>query len=251
MYIEILKQLNLSKNESIIYEALVKFGELSISAIARESGVNRRNVYDSMDRLKEKGLAFEVMNKRESVYRAVDPIKLREFLAEKSAKLESILPDLREMYKNTPNDNEVFIYKGIEGWKNYMKDIIRTKSVLYTIGGKGQWADESLQPFLENFMKEAQKEGVTFETLFDYEVNNERRGILDSSIGIENIRILPKEYSTKSTIQIFDDQVVILDGEQEDKINSKTSFFIIKNKIIADSFRVWFKLMWKISSPIK
>jgi sugar-specific transcriptional regulator TrmB len=251
MYTETLKQLNLSKNESIIYETLIKFGELSISAIARESGVNRRNVYDSMDRLREKGLVFEIRNKRESVYKAVDPIKLREILAEKSEKLESILPNLREMYENTPHDNEVFIYKGLEGWKNYMKEVVRSKAVLYTIGGKGQWADEQLAPFLENFMEEALKAGVGFETLFDHEVISEKRKILDTSISIENIRALPKEYSTKSTIQVFDDQVVILDGEQGDTINDKTSFFIIKNKLIADSFRIWFKMMWQLSKPLK
>jgi len=60
--IEALQEVDLSQNEARIYETLVDLGEIGVAEIAQESGVNRRNVYDIMDRLQEKGLVFE--NKR-------------------------------------------------------------------------------------------------------------------------------------------------------------------------------------------
>ena len=55
MHEDVLKEVGLSTNESKIYETLLRLKEASIEVIAAKSKVHRRNVYDSIAKLLEKG----------------------------------------------------------------------------------------------------------------------------------------------------------------------------------------------------
>jgi sugar-specific transcriptional regulator TrmB len=245
MFTQELQELDLSQNEAIIYETLVDLGEMSVSDIARESGVNRRNVYDALDRLSEKGLVFEKQVHNEKHVQAVNPEKLKELLQRKEDKLSEAIPELQRLYRETPHEEEVYIYKGIEGWRNYLQDIIRTESDLYNLAGKGSWADERLRPYIENFVSEAEKKEISMKFLMDHEVKEQQREILD--ITDAQTRFLPEEYSTTSAVDIFGDYVVIFGGLEGAQIDENASFTVIKNPPIAESFRTWFQALWEIA----
>lgn len=83
MYQEILQSVGLSPNETKIYEVLLELGESSVSEIAIKAKIHRRNAYDAIQRLIDKGLCFEIISKTKNNYSPVDPDKLRELLAEK------------------------------------------------------------------------------------------------------------------------------------------------------------------------
>src|SRR5690348_9354508 len=124
-YGEVLENLGLSKNEAKIYEVLLTFGELGVGVISEKSGVHRRNVYDSLNRLMEKGLAIEIVESSENKYQATEPKKLSEGLAEKFEMLDKVMPELEKLQFLTPSEYRVHTYKGSEGWKQYMRDIIK------------------------------------------------------------------------------------------------------------------------------
>src|SRR3990167_495196 len=98
MYQEIFEGLGLSPNEAKIYETLVEHGELGVSEIATRSQIHRRNAYDAIRRLIDKGLCFEILSAKENLYNAVDPGKLLELTEEKRQSIESILPDLNKKF---------------------------------------------------------------------------------------------------------------------------------------------------------
>jgi sugar-specific transcriptional regulator TrmB len=131
MYSEILSELGLAKNESFIYVSLVKNGGMGVSAIALKSGVHRRNVYDSMQRLLEKGLVYEEIGNKENIYYAVDPHKLIEMVDEKRSKIESLMPELIKQFKTSTKEQSVAIYRGVEGAKNYLLSIEREEKEVY------------------------------------------------------------------------------------------------------------------------
>ena len=65
MYEEIYESLGLSPNEGKIYEALVEHGESSISEIAINAKIHRRNAYDAINHLINKGLVFQIISHKE------------------------------------------------------------------------------------------------------------------------------------------------------------------------------------------
>jgi sugar-specific transcriptional regulator TrmB len=244
MYSEILAKLDLAKNEAILYESLLRLGEASAGTLALKSKVHRRNVYDSLNRLMEKGLVFEVHEGREIRYQPVEPNKLLEKIDEKRVMLEKILPDLQRMYQNEAHQEDVYIYKGLEGWKNYLRDILKVGEDVYTIGGKGAWTDPRIKTFFEMFKKEADKQSIKFKILFDQEVKTSKSKILTKLKS--DYRFLPKTYSSDAAIDVYGDRVVITAHTGTDTIDENASFTVIINKAIADAFRIWFAALWEL-----
>lgn len=244
MYQEVFEQLGLSKNESRIYETLLIEGESSVGYVATKSKVHRRNVYDSVNRLIEKGLVFEILQRKENVYKAVDPKKLGELIQEKQQMLEKVMPGLEKLYKSTPRKDEVYIYRGPEGWKNYMRDMLRVGEPAYFIGAKGGWLDTRVKDFFPQFIKEAQKKKLKFYHLFDAEVKEQCPHIL-RYVG-KQYKFLPKGYSAPAAVDIFGDHVNIISNIHVGGLGEEISFTVIVNKQIADAFRIWFKMMWDL-----
>jgi len=244
MYSHILTKLNLSKNEALIYETLLLHGKSSVSSISKKSNIHRRNVYDTLNHLLSKGLVSEIVDSKENVYVPVDPKKLSEVLKEKELELDAIMPHLQELYASKPILESVFIYKGIEGWKNYLRDVLKEGEDLYTIGGKGAWGDERIETFLKFFLKEAGKKNIKFHTLYDGMESDIPLSVLKTSEG--NHKFLPKEYSNNSAIEVFGDRVVIFSNIINRKIDNNATLTVIKNKNVADAFRTWFKMIWNL-----
>ncbi len=242
MYTEVFQELGLSKNEAKIYEALIIEGESSVSRISIKAEIHRRNVYDSLNRLISKGLVFEKLQKGENLYKPVDPNKLMELIQEKRDNLKKIMPQLQDDYQKLPLQNEVYIYKGAEGWRNYMRDMLRIGEDAYFIGAKGGWLDERVKDFFPRFIKEAEQKNIKYHHLFDHEVKEQVPEII-KYVG-DQYKFLPPGYSAPGAIDIFGDHVNILSKLKYGSQPEEITFTVIVNQQVADSFRMWFKFMW-------
>lgn len=242
MPIKILQQLGLSPNESKIYDALLDLKEAGAGKISIKTKIHRRNVYDSMHRLIDKGLVFSVLSGSETFYSPVDPDKLTELIKEKELMLRNALPELREKYERKENNQEAYIYKGINGMKQYMRDILREGKDVYSLAAKLGWFNPKLMAFRKEFYKEAKRKGIKFHTIFDNEVKKENLKELE---GVElPYKFLPAKYSTNSAIDIFGDYIVTFTGLGVKKLNKNTTFFVMHDQYLADTYRAWFKFIF-------
>lgn len=243
MYSEILEKLGLAKNEAKIYEAMLSTEEFSVGKIAILANIHRRNVYDSLARLREKGLVFEIFKKNETRYKAVNPDKLQELVQEKQDMLQGIMPSLQGLYSSSQQENEVYIYKGAEGWKNYMRDMIIEGEEAFFIGAKGGWLDPRVKHYFPTFEKESQEKNITFYHLFDAEVQTQFPEILEHIT--KNYKFLPEKFSTDIAIDIFGDRVHIISQMHLGKLSEDFSVTVIRNPFIAEGFKKYFWMMWE------
>jgi len=246
-FTDTLQTLGLAKNEALIYETLVKYGQLAVSALSVKSGIHRRNVYDTVARLVDKGLIFEVIGDAENIYSAVDPSKLREMLAEKETLLEKQLPDLEKMFTDTPINSAVYVLKGKEGWKQVMRDILRSNADVHTIAANGGWNERNLGPFFEQFIKQAKQLDINFYILYD--AGSRKESAIKQLDPFR--RFLPAAYKTASAIDIFADRVVINANTKSDAPTDEDISIMIINQLIADSYRKWWQFMWDHCKPEK
>lgn len=249
MYQEILENLGLSPNEARLYEAFLEHGESGVSDIAVAAQVHRRNAYDAIERLINKGLIFQIFSTGENKYNAVSPDKLLELVAEKENVLQKILPELRQKFGDRFAPEEAYIYRGLEGQKNVFRDVLRVGQKSYFIGAKGGWFDPRLKQAMTSFFKEAKRKKIKFTQLFDYIVKEKAKDFPEYFPGDLKYRFLPKEYSTDSAIHIFGDYVVTYTGMGLKKLEDNVVFFVIHSAHLAESYRTWFKYMWDQSSP--
>ena len=245
---QIYESLGLSPNEAKIYESLVETGESGISAIAVNAKIHRRNAYDAIRRLIDKGLCFEIISSKENQYNAVDPDKLVELLAEKQANLEKMLPGLKKKFIQRVAPEEAYIYRGLEGQKNIWRDVLRVSQDSYFIGAKGGWFDKRLEANNKAFFNEAKRKKIKFFQLFDSEIK-----MLDPNFPKKfpaqlEYRYLPKKYSTDSGIHIFGDYIITYTGLHLGRLDENVVFFVIHSHNLAESYRKWFWYMWDQSS---
>ncbi|PCI24243.1 hypothetical protein COB57_05320 [Candidatus Peregrinibacteria bacterium] len=243
MNLEILESIGLSQNEAKIYEVLLDLGESGVSTIAVKANVHRRNVYDTLNRLIEKGLVFQIFQKSENLYSPVDPGKLMELLKEKETKLKKIMPHLETLYHSQPVEEAAFIYKGLEGYKNYLRDLARIGETTYFLGAKALWFTPGIQKaFLKNYQREMKKKKQTYYTLFDYRVYEMMPKAMNMVGG--EYKVLPKEYSTPGICDICGDYIFTFNSANVGDFGEDGSIFVMKNKQLADSYRTWFQFIW-------
>ena len=242
MYQEILQKIGLSLNESRVYEALLYLGEANTSKISIKSKVHRRNVYDSLNKLIEKGLASETFVKGERLFKAINPERLKEVLKEKETELDSVLPDMKNLYKAVEPDAEAYFFRGVEGFKNYLQLILDQEQPVYFIGAKAFWLDPRLKHYLVRFEKERKKKGIKFKHLFDYEVKEQKPEILDL-VG-KPYKFLPKKYSSATAVDVFGDYVVTFVGVNPGELHEEPLQFVLKSKLLAEGYRKFFEFMW-------
>ena len=109
-YEDILVDLGLSPNEAKIYKALLDLKKGSIWNISSYANIHRRNTYDAIQRLIDKGLVFQVLPKKFLTYAPVNPEKLREMVEEKTSELELAMPFLLKKFNTVNQSQSIYIY---------------------------------------------------------------------------------------------------------------------------------------------
>jgi len=242
MYEELLRNIGLSPNEARVYESLLQAGESSVQEISIKSKVHRRNVYDSLTKLMEKGLASEVFVKGEKHFKAINPRRLLELIKEKEERINKALPEMQAKYEAVEEKEEAYFYRGTEGFKNYLQDILKAKETVYFIGAKAFWLDPRLKHYLPHFDRERKRLGIKFMHLFDHEVKEQKPEIL-KLVG-KPYKFLPEQYSSQTAVDIFGDYVVTFVGVKPGELYEEPVQFVMKSRRLADGYRKFFQFMW-------
>ncbi len=242
MYQEILQKIGLSLNEARVYEALLHLGEVNVAKISVKSKVHRRNVYDSLNKLIEKGLASETFMHGEKLFKAINPERLKEILREQESALDSVFGDMENLYRSQEPDAEAYFFRGVEGFKNYLRLILEQKKTVYFIGAKAFWLDPRLSHYLRHFDRQRRELGIGFQHLFDHEVKTQKPEIL-KLVG-KPYKFLPPKYSSPTAVDVFGDYVVTFVGVSPGQLYSEPLQFVLKSRLLADGYRKFFDFMW-------
>ncbi|PIP64940.1 hypothetical protein COU77_00675 [Candidatus Peregrinibacteria bacterium CG10_big_fil_rev_8_21_14_0_10_49_16] len=238
----ILLDLGLSPNEAKLYYALLQYGGSGVSTISLRAKVHRRNAYDAIQRLLEKGLVFELYGGKETVYEAVEPGKLLELVHEKEDLLERALPEFRKLYHAKKLPEKVYIYKGVNGVKNYMREALRLGEDMYRLGAEGAWADPRLRSYTDHFAREAKRKKMKIHAIFDHEAKDIPD--LPTITGATEWKFLDKKYDNNSTMDVFGDYVVTYTGTAPGKLLDDVTVFVMFSPDLAESFRIWWQCLW-------
>lgn len=244
MYTQLLQRLGLSPNEAKIYQALLSFGGNTVSTISLRAKVHRRNVYDSLNRLIEKGLVYRVFSEGgDQIYEAVAPVKLREIIEEEERLLDQHLPSMLQLFREHRVPQRAYIYKGYEGVKNYLHQILTVGEDIYSIGGKGILAEPALKSFVKWYNVERKKQKQKHFHIWDADMQEDPPVPLGTR---GRYKFMDAKYSTPSTMDIFGDYIVTFSGVSKGHIEEDVTIFMIVSPRLAETYRTWWQMMWDL-----
>lgn len=238
--------LGLNESEAKVYLKLLEIGSCKAGRLAKELKYNRTTIYKALDNLTEKGLVSFVIKENRKYFEAADPENLKENikteeekLKEKKETVEKILPDLKQLFKTSKPEQEANIYKGIKGLKTVFNDILQTlkEGEEYLAFGVPEHA-QIFWGYFEEFNNVLQKNKVKCKIIFDESAEKNIESCKKYGYGVKT---LPKEYMTPAEVNIFKNKTaIVLWGKNP-------IAFLIKSSDVANSFKSYFNLLWKIA----
>jgi predicted transcriptional regulator len=243
MNLEILKKIGLSDGEIKVYNALLDIGVSSINKIHEKVGVDRRNIYDILNKLIERGLVSYIEENNKRVFKITNPEKILSYIEEKKSNLNqikeevsTIIPHIQEIYNSKKNDISAEIFKGPEGLKAVWDDMLNYDAIYWI--GSGMYVPDTFPAYWNDWNKRRIKRKVKSFHLF---INEKWQDYLN--FPVKNMctaaKHLPKEFSGSPTVTvIYGDKVAqMLFGEY-------INMFVIESKELAENYKKYHKYLW-------
>jgi HTH-type transcriptional regulator, sugar sensing transcriptional regulator len=150
------EKLGLSPKEVSVYVTLLKLGPTAIRKVAEESGVNRGSVYEALKKLQVEGLVTYFHKGKRQHFVAEDPKTLGKIFARKKEEiydaektLETIIPHLASLSKQTSDGPVVKFYEDYSGIRSILDDVLDSVSILkekkYVV-----FSSSAISPYLYN-----------------------------------------------------------------------------------------------------
>ena len=231
-----LEEIGFNNKEIQVYLSLLKIGETTATKIYRETKIERTLVYYIVEKLINKGLASFKLKNNVKYYSASNPKRILEEIREKEKSFLRVLPFLEQIRKQTyEEDVRVDIYKETGGLKAVMNDMFKQAREFLVLGEQGQ-IQKHYPIIYQQYLRKLKDNKVKEKVILREDL---RRKIWKSKNS--EFRYISKDLVSPTTTLIYDDKSLITIWE-------KPIFnILITSKKVADSFRSYFKLLWKIA----
>lgn len=239
MNLEILRRIGLSEGEIRVYNTLLEIGATSINNIHKRIGIDRRNIYDILNKLIQRGLVSYIETDGKRTFRISNPDKLLSYIEEKKSDLNEIkdeiskiIPTMQDIFKSEKQEMFAEIFNGPEGLKAVWDDLLNYDAIYWI--GSGMYVPKRFPAYWKEWNKRRIKKKVKSYHLFRYE----KRIEVDKKLFL-TCKFLPKEFSGNPTVTVaYGDKVAqMLLGE-------KISVFVIKSRELAENYKNYHKFLW-------
>src|SRR3989344_926495 len=239
MDLEVLRKIGLSEGEIKVYKALLELGATSINNIHEKVGIDRRNIYDILNKLIEKGLVSYIEENRRKVFKISNPDKILSYIEEKKSGLDDvrgevikIIPAMQDIFKSKKQELFAEIFKGAEGIKAVWDDMLSYDAIYWI--GSGLYVPQRFPAYWNEWNQRRIKRKVGSFHLFRYEKRKE----VDKSL-FPTGKFLPREFSGNPTVTVtYGDKVAQM------LLGKNIYVFVIQSRELAENYKGYHKFLW-------
>lgn len=236
-HISTLQTLGLTEDEARTYLALLKIGGGNALALAKEVNVKRTTIYPILKSLHEKGFASTYFHKSKRLYRAEKPDKVAGQFEKRLESFSAIIPELKTIEKQAVSTVGLrFIETKQELERFYTGILVEYKGKSYSaIGSATAW--EGIDPeFFQKFRFDRADAKIKTRILLSAD---SAAASPDDIKLLRDVRVLPKNHTFKSTMDIFDDKILIVSPDQT------ALAVVIEVPSMVDIFKEMFEMLWE------
>lgn len=237
-----LKSIGLNKNEVKIFLDLIKRDASSALDISKRTEIHRSNVYDSLRILIEKGFISEIVEGKKRVFKALDPVRIREYVVQKEREIDLIIPELQRISARKVNRGNVSVSQGVFAIRAILMGLLEEGNSICIYGIPEGLRERIGGGFLDDFHNKRVEKGVYIRNIYMKDAFNEDVIALSKKKYIEVRRCGKNEEKSnvftivcgkKVFIVVFGDVISIIEIDSSD---------------IAESYKRYFEILWAYAS---
>jgi len=242
-----LEEIGLTQNEIKLYLELLRLGSSTTGSLIKNTGIHGSKVYAALDRLIEKGLVGYVIISGTKNFKATEPERLLDFLAEKEKKLieqkdaiKKIIPELKKKMREEFEETRAEIFVGWKGMETVFNEGIREmgeNDIWHVLGAYPGEDRERTDRFIQKIIMKCEEKKMRWQVIYNESARDTFKYEQQSSITTNRFIDL----DTPATINIYKDVVFIALWIKDPLA------FRVRNKKVSDSFKEYFKQVWKLS----
>lgn len=237
--VNIIKDLGLTDQEARMYLDLLKSGGVLASEVAHSVGIKRTTAYPILQSLASKGLVNVYFRKNKRFYYAQKPERLAGLFRRKLESFEALVPLLESFEKKQIKQFGLRFVETTNELKEFYNEILeeygkKNKKEYRVIGNGFTW--ESLDPvFFTKYRHERAERGIKTRLLLT--ADTKKLNIDDAGL-LREYKYFAEKYKFKSTIDIFDDKVLIVSAELS------SLAVVVAVPAMVDVFKTVFEVIW-------
>jgi len=248
MHVEVLQKLGLSGGEIKVYSVLLSSGSVSINTVHERTGIDRRSIYDILNRLIERGFVTYIRENKKRLFQVSNPDRIIDYIEYKKSELEKTEEDIKqELPEFSKQFNlklpEIYseVYRGVEGMKALWDDMLNYGGIYWI--GAGRYMPKMFPAWFSNWNRRRIEKGIVIHNL----MRDELRGEIKELLELEELKFLPKEFSgSPVVIGIQGPKVVHM------MLGQKLFAFIIQSSELAENYMHYHKYLWDhVAKPFK
>ena len=175
MELKVLEKIGLTKNESRVYQTLLRLGTSKTGEILKKSGLNSGKIYEILESLKIKGLLSESLINNIKYFTAAPPSQILEYIKDKKEELEqeesivkSALPELEKLRNITTKETKSVTYTGLRGIKTAADEALSSMKPNEDILAMGvtELKDENFNKFWERWQTQRINQKISQKMIF-------------------------------------------------------------------------------------
>ncbi|MFH0836396.1 MAG: helix-turn-helix domain-containing protein [Candidatus Micrarchaeota archaeon] len=220
----------LTENEARAYLVLLNGGSMKAGRISKQAGLDRSSTYNALQSLIRKGFVSYVKIGLIKWFQPSSPDALRSFLKRRVSSLDEVLPDLKKKYSAAKLEENVRLFKGVEGVRAVLEDVVESGKPNRIFGSEGQ-VEESMPLFARKFIPLLQKKKIPVRSII-------REGRPMKQAKYRQVKRIPMRAKSPVVTNVYGNKIaIILWSDPPEAI-------LIENKKAADAYKEFFDFMW-------
>lgn len=235
-----IEKLGLSEKEASVFIALLKIKEATVIQLAKMTNIKRTSIYHCLEELIKKEFATKITKDDKTYYFSNNPkSSLNGLLSQQKEIIESVLPDLKNLFGKVAIIPEIKIYYNVAGLRSIFEDLLGSKEKIARYYVCDFNTDELLGiEFVDKFVKKRIEAGIKSLSLRSFKYKPEREKETTHTKQLREVKFLPEGVELAPYMCVYDNKVVVISSKKE------IVGFIIESQEFAEAQKTIFDLIW-------
>ena len=240
------ESIGIPKMQCIVYLDLLKNKDSTATQVSKRTGMHRANVYDTLNKLKERNLVFLSNKDGKQIFSALTTDLILNEEKDKLENLKSAMNYIKTTYV-TGQTPKVYTLEGLNAVKSILFSLLEKKSDvwIYGLAENENIINVLNDKVMHSFHLERIKKHIELKLLFYKIPVDEIKTI--SNLKYTEARLLPKTQQSK-TSQIT--QIVCNGSVYITLWIHPINTIVIENDLIANEYLDFYKILWDFSEKV-